>query len=117
MAENKLDRRKENLLTLKKMVDNGPGYEKYFDEKSSNKVELRPDVYEIAQECLKLSFIKLGMIAGGSARESDARSKFESTDFLAAKELAKLAVELLKVCGNRPRKKEEDGVRTGNWNF
>jgi len=117
MAENKIDRRKENLLTLKKMVDNGPGYEKYFDEKSSNKVELRPDVYEIAQECLKLSFIKLGMIAGGSARETDARSKFESTDFLAARELAKLAVELLKVCGNKPRKKEDEDTKTGSWSF
>jgi len=116
MAENKLDRRKENLLTIKRMVDNGPGYEKYFDEKST-KIELRPDVYEIAQECLKLSFIKLGMIAGGNARETDARSKFESTDFLAAKELAKLAVELLKVCGNKPRKKDDETTKTGSWSF
>ena len=113
MSENKLIARKENLLTLKNRLNSG--YEKYFDEKTSNKIELRPDIYDIAQECLKVSFIKLGMIAGGSPRESDRR--FESTDFLAAKELAKLSVELLKVCGNRPRKKEDADKKNGNWSF
>lgn len=112
MSVNKKVSKLQNMVT--RINKNNSGYEEYFEEKGS-KIELRPDIYDIAQECLKVSFIKLGMIAGGNMRESNGR--FESTDFLAAKELAKLSVELLKVCGNKPRKKDDEKKVGGSWDF
>jgi len=86
----------------------------YIKKKIEEQTTLDFELKRAGQNALKIALTKLTKLANGSVREG---VDFESTDLIAARELARTAIAVLRLSKQEPRGKEKLEAEQGELNF
>lgn len=78
----------------------------YIKEKEKEQKTLDFELKKAGQEALKVALTKLTELAKGRRRVSDVTEKMESTDLIAARELARTALAVLKISTGKVTKED-----------
>lgn len=86
----------------------------YLNKKAKEFNSLNYELRKAGQEALRQALTKLTELANGDAREG---KFFESTDLLAARELARTAIAALRLSKTEPVEKEPKPGEQGEFDF
>lgn len=86
----------------------------YLNKKAKEFNSLNYELRKVGQEALKQALMKLTELSNSNAREG---KFFESTDLLAARELARTAIAVLRLSKTEPVEKAEKELGQGELDF